>query len=277
MLSIHSLFVAFVGEAVLVAALSTANVPAQGNSYMVSRKEPPPSNALESKSPAEAWNEIEKAASRFNSPSPQLGNSLRPDDPDRTYIESWFLATADKAREFYTRFSKDSHVPEAKEKEIEALCRALDETYATNLVPRIFIRAAAFAKDASMNKSKRFVYCNLAFLIGVTRRNLMPDTINVPAQLESLARMAEKDLRELGQVHLFSLLAEDSKAEKNRPFFRRAVDSPEMPGFSYRIVTTALARQSERIGQPFTLSFTAIDGRLVDTAEMKDKVVAIDF
>ena len=43
------------------------------------------------------------------------------------------------------------------------------------------------------------------------------------------------------------------------------------------MLTTALTRQSARIGQPFALSFTAVDGRLVNTAEMKGKVVAIDF
>src|SRR4051794_22742244 len=171
---------------VLATGFSSANVQAQGNSYMVSRKEPLPSHALESKNPAQAWNEIEKASSRFDRPSPQFGNSLRPDDPDLKYIESWFVATADKAREFYTRFPKDAHAPEVKEKEIEALCRALDETYATNQVPRVFMRSAAFAKDASMDKNKRFIFCNLAFLTGVTRRSLIPANINVSAEFESL-------------------------------------------------------------------------------------------
>ncbi len=250
---------------------------AQGNSYMVSRKEPLPSHALGSKNPTEAWDEIEKASSHFDHPSPEYGNSLRPDDPDIKYVESWFVATADKAQAFYKQFPNDTHAGEAKEKEIEALCRALEETYATNQLPRIFMRAAAFAKDVRMDKAKRFGYCNLAFLTGLTRRSLFPATIDVPAELEGLARVAEVDFRELGDVHLISLLVEDSKAEKARPFFRNPMDYPGMPGLLYRMATTALARQSERIGQPFTLSFTAVDGRLVNTAGMKGKVVVIDF
>jgi len=257
--------------------LSVASTHAQGNSYMVSGKEPPPSHVLESRNPGEAWNEIEKASSRFAHPPPEFGNTLASGTPETKYVESWFVATADKAQAFYTQFPKDAHAGEAKEKEIEALCRALYETYATNQTPRIFTRAVAFAKDARMDKTKRFEFCNLAFLIGLTKRGLVPASVNVPAELGNLARIAEKDFQELGEVHLFSLLAEDSKAEKTRPCFRQSMDTPEMPGLFYRILTTGLSREQESIGQPLDLEFTAVDGRLVNTAEMKGKVVAIDF
>ena len=54
-------------------------------------------------------------------------------------------------------------------------------------------------------------------------------------------------------------------------------DIPGMPGLSYNLLLTATYRQREAIGKPLAIRFTALDGREVDTAVLKGKVVALDF
>ena len=257
--------------------LAAIGVKAQ-DSRAYAKEDVPLSHTLEAKNPTEAWEEIKKACDHFPPSShSETSGDLPAGDPRTKYIESWLVATADKAREFYTKFPNDTNAPSAREKELDVLWEALDETYATNLFPRIFTRSTVLFKDDRIDKAKRLAICNFIFMTALTRGNLLPPNVNVPAELQEDARILEKDFQDLADFHQALLLAEESKYEKTRPLFRELAGIPGMPGLSWKIVTTAPVRQKEALGKPFSLQFTTFDGRNVDTTEMKGKVVAIDF
>jgi len=194
------------------------------------------------------------------------------------------VATADKAQEFYKTFPNDTNAPAAKAKELEMLTRAFSETYATNQFPRLFRRATALAKDVSIDKTNRFNVCRFVFMTTLAKRNLLPANIDVAAELAEVAHIAARDLGDVWEVHIWAWLAEDLKSEKTRPMFRqiaaglqKMADDPVMSGFYYRSLVEIASLQRKMIGKPIGLQFTTLDGRDVNTTEMRGRVVVIDF
>ena len=112
------------------------------------KEDVPLSHSLEAKTPAEAWKEIEKAAARFPPfTHSETSGSWPAGDPWTKHAESWVIATADKALEFYTKFPNDTNSLAAQEKELNLLYQAFDEMYSTNLFPRIFTRANLIVRN----------------------------------------------------------------------------------------------------------------------------------
>jgi cytochrome oxidase Cu insertion factor (SCO1/SenC/PrrC family) len=248
------------------------------DSRAYAKEDVPLSHFLEAKIPGEAWQEIEKASAHFPPSShSETSGDLPKGEPRTKYIESWLVATADKAQEFYTKFPNDTNAPAAELKELDELYQAFDETYTTNLFPRIFTRATAVFKDDRVDKAKRLEICNFIFMTALTWGSLSPPNINIPAELREDARILEKDFRDLADFHVALAFAEESKYEKKRPLFRELEGIPGMPGLAWKAVTTAPVRQKEALGKPLSLQFKTLDGRNVNTTEMKGKVIVIDF
>jgi peroxiredoxin len=194
------------------------------------------------------------------------------------------VATADKAQEFYTKFPKDPNAPAARLKELDALYEAFDETYLTNLFPRFFTRANLILRDAHFDKNKKFNICYFIFMNTFLNKNLLPANIDVGAELQKNARIAERDFQDLGDVSMYFWLARDIPVDKTRPMFREFSASlqkmtvdPNMRGYAFRILVEVGSMQRDAIGKSLTFQFTNSTGQVVDTSQMKDKVIAIDF
>lgn len=269
----------------LILALRLANYACAQDERAYSSKDVPLSNKLIASTPSEAWKEIQKAKDHFPPSShSETSGSLPANDPRTKYIQSWLVATADKAQEFYTKYPNNTNAAAAKGVELDVLWEALGETYATNLFPRILSRATDIVKDNRIDRQKRFDTCQSIFIIALARKQLLPPTIDLPTKLETLAQIAEREFRDLGQVQQLTLLAADAKAEKERPLFRpfsaeltKMGESPYTQGFVFRMLIQVLSLQQKAVGTPLNLEFTAIDGNSVNLAKLQGKTLAMVF
>lgn len=235
----------------------------------------PLSHHLEAKNASGAWNEIENASARFPRVTGETAGSMSPTDPRTFHYQSELVAVADKAQEFYTKYPRNEHALSAREKELDILLQALDETYATNQSARIYARATALFKHAQFDKEKRMGMCNLAFILALTKRQLLPSTDDIPADLRDDIRILQKDFVGRPEIRYFTVLAEDSKFEKQRPLLREL--AAPLPIVGYRLLFEITFKQKEMIGKPWEFQFNALDGREVDTAKLKGNVIAVVF
>ncbi len=97
------------------------------------------------------------------------------------------------------------------------------------------------------------------------------------ARLKAVEKSLLSDPAMTGQKHFEILwaMAQNSAPDKARPLLREIAN-----GAATDNMKTAAAeqlKQLEAVGKPVELQFTAVDGRSVDLAKLKGKVVLIDF
>jgi thiol-disulfide isomerase/thioredoxin len=95
--------------------------------------------------------------------------------------------------------------------------------------------------------------------------------------LEKDIRVIQKEFPDRGEVYdPLMEIAQLSSAERARPIVEEILKS-EIANPDTRATATVLKRKLDRIGKALNVQFTAIDGRTVNLAEMKGKVVLVDF
>jgi len=234
----------------------------------------PLSHHLEARTAVDAWQEVTNACDRFPRLVGETAGGFQRGDPGTAYHESWLVAAADKAQEFYTKYPTDGHELSAREKELDVLCQAFDEAYATNQSGRIYTRASALFRDSRIDKVKRYGMCNLIFIFALTQRELLPATNDIPRELREDIHILETNFPGAEIRHL-TALAEDSKFEKQRPLLREL--ATPLPIVGYRLLFEVVFKQREMIGKPWDFQFHSLDGREVETARLKGNVVAVVF
>jgi len=262
--------------AVLVCAiLFAAGSPDGQDSRAYEKGDVPLSHTLEARNASDAWKEVEKACNRFPRLTGETAGGFQRGDPRTAYHESWLVAAADKAQEFYTKYPADDHALSACEKELDILCQAFDETYATNQLARIYARATDLLRNPYVEKEKRLGFCNLVFMFALGKRQLLPATNDIPSALREDIQILEKDFPGRPEIPYFSELADDSKFERRRPLLREL--SEPMPIVGYRLIPEVIHRQKELIGKPFEIQFSALGGRNINTTNWNGNVIAIVF
>jgi len=187
------------------------------------------SHLLQAKDAEAAWVELGHATT-----PPPGPDKWRDTPPTAKEKESFYLpyveALADKAKDLYTRFPKDSNVGKAKLMEFKFL------------------------------------------LISVTWGGT-----NEQARLEALEKPLLNDPALSDDEHLSILqaIAQNGAPDKVRPLLQ------EIAGGSGSAKLKAAAGEAlqklKALGEPVDLQFTAVDGRSVDLAKLKGKVVLVDF
>jgi peroxiredoxin len=188
------------------------------------------SHALQAKDADGAWAELLNV-NRHPPPAPAQWRDTLPDTAEKQkFYLPYVEALGDKAKDFYTRFPKDSHAGEAKLMEFQLLW--------------------------------------LRIQWGQT-------TLRVNA--EAAAKSLLNDPTVKGEDHFKVLwtLALNSPPEKARPLFQEIANgaAPE----EMKSAAAAEVKKLDAMGKPVDLQFTAVDGRSVDLARLKGKVVLIDF
>jgi thiol-disulfide isomerase/thioredoxin len=100
---------------------------------------------------------------------------------------------------------------------------------------------------------------------------------NKQAGLETAATSLLHDtaLSEEDHVALLGAVAKTSAPEKARPWLQAAVRNAPSP--KVKAAAEEQLKRFDGLGKPVELQFTAVDGRAVDLARFKGKVVLIDF
>jgi thiol-disulfide isomerase/thioredoxin len=106
---------------------------------------------------------------------------------------------------------------------------------------------------------------------------LQSDAANQKARLAAAGKLLLNDPAITGENHLALLwiLAQNSPIAEARPMLQEITNSPTQSRLKDE--AAQFLRNLEFVGRPLNLQFTAVDGRSVDLAKFKGKVVLLDF
>lgn len=234
--------------------------------------EPPPGASEADK----AWHAVLRAS---RPPTPPAEWRTKP--PTEDEIKKWdesngkrAAEAADLARGFYTRYPDHSAVAEAKERELDLL-RVAVQLGQTNHLPRLEELESAKLKDASLDDDERFEVRAQQVQRAVAQKE-REGPAAVLAEFEKGARQLQKEFPQRPEPWAILLeIAQNSETDKARALARE-ISTNDLPA-ELREAATGLLKRLEALGKPLAIKFTAVDGREVDLASLKGKVVLVDF
>lgn len=185
---------------------------------------------------------------------------------------------AKKAEDFYTKFPKHEMAGEAKDRELYLLGAAIQNGN-TSVVARLNELEAAKLKDPNLSEEER-----LQLRMTQLQRSVMGQVEKNPtAALTQLEKGARELIKEFPKnSELVGLLisvaqgwADNDQADKARAIAQELITSK--PSEEIEAAAQSLIKKLDRVGKPVAMKFKAIDGREIDLAALKGKVVLIDF
>jgi thiol-disulfide isomerase/thioredoxin len=233
------------------------------------------SHTLAAKEAGAAWTELEEAMST-RPPSPDAWALQEPSPEEQIrFFTPYVLAIADKAKDFYTRFPKDTNMIDAKLREFGALSLLVDQAGATNQQARLDAALKAILADPKLPEDVRFDLRQHAMEKAVHDKESEGDAALL-VEFEKGTRLLQQEFPKRPEVlDMLMYLAEISDPEKSRQVVKEiaASDAPD----ELKAAAAAMQKQLDRVGQPLALKFAAVDGREVDLDKMRGKVVLVDF
>lgn len=235
----------------------------------------PPAPAKDSSADT-AWTELQRALQSLPRPGEWK------DDPTAAQIEQFRQqqaahagAAADQARAFQTRFPEDPRAGHARAAEWLSVQTAV-RLGLTNRLAHLEKLERTRLQDPRTTEDERFTIRNGA----IQREALRHESEGRAAVFAAL----EKGLRQLQQefpnrpetLELLLLVARNSPSEKALALAREVATGAK-DNEQLQAAAEGLIQRLELIGQPLDLKFTAVDGRAVDLAQLKGKVVLVDF
>ena len=182
---------------------------------------------------------------------------------------------ADKAREFYQRFKDHPKAGEARRlyrELLEASVGLGNEDKAAEL--------QALGPDPEKAKEQA-----TAAALGAKMQEAVTQARRLQAQgMEAVLGEFEKSLEGLekefpGRGEIYSAYLEIAQLRggaKAKELVAKILKADNVPA-QIRAMAESIQKTQERIGKPLNIAFTATDGRKVDLAQMKGKVVLVDF
>jgi thiol-disulfide isomerase/thioredoxin len=192
------------------------------------------------------------------------------------------LAAADLAAAFRKRFPDHPQAVQALKTELGQLIFAGDVAVAgdTNIFARVNQVVREMVKETRLTEKERFRLASAALnRVAYARLNGMTNAADSPALHEMElrdARFLQQALPAVNEVWTtFQLIAGSLDPEKARPVVDEIL--AHAPPGEARTKAEGLKWRLDAEGKPFQLKFTAVDGRAVDTAAWRGKVVLVDF
>ena len=239
---------------------------------------PPDTNllvhSLAAKEPDAAWDELQ-AASRRPEP-PAQWQAKEPSEKEMSdFLMPYALALMDKAKDFYTRFPKDSHALEARKQELEMTGVAV-ALGATNQQTRLDAAEKDLLADSTLSEDDRFSIRQSDIQRAAQAKESEGDAATT-AELEKGIRALQKEFPKRPEIMQMLLeMAGDFEGEKARSLLQEITNSA-VAGDDIKQSAAGELKKLDFVGKPIDLHFTAVDGREVDVSKMKGKVVLIDF
>jgi thiol-disulfide isomerase/thioredoxin len=227
-----------------------------------------------------AWRDIEKTLETLVAmPADQ------PENPTKEQMAEFrrsqgvkLAAAAEKARQFHTKYPAHANAAEAKEHE-KGLLTVAARLGDTNATARLEKLEQARLDDPNLPEDER-MQLRLQRLQREAGAQAKGDMSVMLTEMESGVRKLQKEFpkrTEFGGLLLQIAEArlDRGEAEKARTLVKEVVDAK--PDAELKEAAEQLLTKLDRVGKPVDIKFTAIDGRAVDVANMKGKVVLIDF
>ncbi len=228
----------------------------------------------------DAWAEVRKA---MNPPlPPKEWNQKGPTPEERAEFKKQTATlagvAADKAKEFHTRFADDPRAAKAKDDERRMLATAVglgDETREAALKAA---GGAPGAGDPQVEPAQASdpLAQKLQAAVKKAQEKQSEGTPVVVAAFEKSVRELQKEYPDRSEIYgaLFEI-AGMVEPEKARAIAKEIVAAKTETSLTEQ--AAAMLKNMDRIGNPVAIAFTAVDGRKVDLADMKGKVVLVDF
>jgi thiol-disulfide isomerase/thioredoxin len=220
-----------------------------------------------------AWNELQILSRPLASPRGQL--SKEEQEAYRQKAIETQVSAADKAREFYTKYPNDPNAPRAQRKEVEILNRlgALGES---KYEARLQELEKAKLAGGNASEDERFELRQQQLNRGVSAKRAENPAAGL-AELEKAARELQQEFPNRPEPYAMLLaVAQKIEPEKGRKIMEELLKEPRS-GQAVQQQAAGLLKRMDILGKPLDIQFTAVDGRKVSLAELKGKVVLIDF
>ena len=184
---------------------------------------------------------------------------------------------ADKVGEFLKQFPKSEHAEQARSIEGQLLNVAA-QLGNTNAAAKMAVLTEALLKDPSTPEEERFQLR----VEQLQRRFAATGETNHTAMLTAM----EKGVREVqkefparpeGAALLLGLAEEWLSQGDNEHALKLAREVATSKDLEIKESAAALIKKLDRVGKPLAMQFKALDGRDVDLAKLRGKVVLIDF
>ncbi len=239
---------------------------------------PPATNllahTLAAKESAAAWAELDAASRPPHPPAPW--QTKAPSEKEQAdFFLPYVLALMDKAKDFYTRFPRDTHAADARKQEFEITGVAL-HLGATNLQSRLEAEEKILLADTTLSEDDRFDIRQNAIERAAEAKESEGETA-VLAELEKGVRVLQKEFPKRPEIMRMLLeVASNAEGEKGRVLFQEITNSAAASDETKESAAGQL-KKLDALGKPVDLRFTAVDGRQVDLSKLKGKVVLVDF
>ena len=257
-------------------ALAAENPAASTNLAAGTNMAAVPGVAVETNDPAgdAAWKETSKILRSPAMPAAWQTNEPTPEEEAAFYVPL-IAKAADQARDFYTRFPNHPKAEDARRIEYNLLTLAVQKYHDTNQVEHLAALRQEHIKDASTSPDDSFDL-RLQEVEEAAMAKKADGKAAVFAELEKGVRELQKEYPKRPEIYALLLqIASSSDPDKARALMKEVADNA--PSEEIKQAATAQLKQMEALGQPFDMQYAAVDGRQVDLAKMKGKVVLIDF
>ena len=231
---------------------------------------------------AKAWEEVQAANKPATPPAEWRTKRPTPEEyKEFAAKQSVVLAAgADKAAAFLAKFPKSEHAAAARKLEISSLSSAvmMGQTDRGGDLTKLLTAAAA---DPALPESERvdFRLQQIRTSAGASARTnpeeakskyvdgLVALQKDFPKSEKVYSMMVNMAMSESGELSKRLATVVAASADAPEKFKKKAQD----------IVDGKVFDAAANVGKPVTIKFTAVDGREVDLAKLKGKVVLVDF
>ena len=238
--------------------------------------------------PAKAWSEVEKVHEGLRAPDDwrtQAPTAAQVAEFQKQVCET-AVAFADKAREFIERFPTNENIGDARITVAYAFIHAV-AAGDTNAEKQIGAFVSAVLADKSIPEDNRvavLVYAgNAAFMKKVGMRLFTEgmDKLHEEFETASIENMqaALKQFPTNSMIYTMLVgVAQRSTGARQKSLATEIINSARAPKGAKTLANHILkGTKPYQIGKPLDIHFTALDGREVDLAKLKGKVVLVEF
>ena len=238
--------------------------------------------------PAEAWTEVSKVHQAMRPPDDWRTHQPMPEEVAafQKKVSETAVSFALKAREFVNRFPASENVGNARITVVHALTHAV-AAGDTNAEQQITEYVTAVLADKSIPEDDRvgvLMYSgNTAFMKKVGMRLFTEGMSKFREEFETASiestRAGLKEFPTNSMVYtMLVALAQRAKGDRQKELATEILNAPgAAPGAKALAGHILKGTRPYQVGLPLDIRFTALDGREVDIAKLKGKVVLVEF